>query len=157
MKVRIGTRKSELALWQAHLIARNLEAYGHETEIVKVVSFGDLEKDLPIHKLGDKGVFTKALDHALMMDSIDLAVHSLKDVPTVLDDDLILAAVPRRGNPYDVLVKPLEPLRWIVRVVRSSQIMHGDQSMIASGQVTLARLDEFFVLDNAMISSGLDT
>ncbi len=113
MKIRIGTRKSELALWQAHLIARNLEAYGHETEIVKVVSFGDLEKDLPIHKLGDKGVFTKALDHALMMDSIDLAVHSLKDVPTVLDDDLILAAVPRRGNPYDVLVKPLKPLRSI--------------------------------------------
>lgn len=123
MKLRIGTRKSELALWQANLVARNLEAYGFETEIVKIVSFGDIERDLPLHKLGDKGVFTKALDQALLMEKIDVAVHSLKDVPTDMGDEFVLGAVPRRGNPYDVLVKPMKPRRATeIRTVATGSI-----------------------------------
>lgn len=106
MKLRIGTRKSTLALWQANWTAKKLAEIGIESTLVKIDSFGDKELDLPIHKLDDKGVFTKALDDALLKNKIDIAVHSLKDVPTDLIDELILAAVPERGNPVDVLVRP---------------------------------------------------
>lgn len=122
MKIRIGTRESELALWQANFVARNLEAFGHTTEIVKVVSFGDIETDLPIHKIGDKGVFTKALDYSLLMDEVDVAVHSLKDVPTEMHPKLLLAAVPRRGNARDVLVKPIKSKKLASRIVATGSI-----------------------------------
>lgn len=108
MKLRIGTRKSTLALWQAEVVAEELYKHGAETELIKIESFGDKEQDIPIHKLGDKGVFTKALDDALLSGEIDIAVHSLKDVPTILPQNLILAAVLERGNAADVLVKPLQ-------------------------------------------------
>ena len=107
MKFRVGTRKSALAKWQASYIVKKLETAGIESRIIEIDSFGDLDKKLPIHKLADKGVFTKALDQALLHHEIDLAVHSLKDVPTVLLSGINLAAVPKRGNPFDVLVKPL--------------------------------------------------
>lgn len=106
MKVRIGTRRSTLALWQARLVSKKLSEAGIESELVEIESFGDKEQDLPIHKLGDKGVFTKALDDALLKGEIDAAVHSLKDVPTELIDELTLAAVLERANPADVLVRP---------------------------------------------------
>ncbi|MEO9886200.1 MAG: hydroxymethylbilane synthase [Balneola sp.] len=106
MKLRIGTRRSKLALWQANLVAEKLNAIEVETELVEIESFGDKEQELPLHKLGDKGVFTKALDDALLRGDIDLAVHSLKDVPTILEDKLTLAAVLKRANPIDVLVQP---------------------------------------------------
>lgn len=106
MKLKIGTRKSTLALWQAETVAGELQKESVDSELVEIESFGDKEQDIPIHKLGDKGVFTKALDEALIHGSIDLAVHSLKDVPTVLPEELKLVAVLKRGNPKDVLVKP---------------------------------------------------
>lgn len=106
MKLRIGTRRSKLALWQSNLVADKLQALGAETELVEIESFGDKVQDLPLHKLGDKGVFTKALDDALLADKIDLAVHSLKDVPTILEEGLSLTAVLKRANPIDVLVEP---------------------------------------------------
>lgn len=106
MKLRIGTRRSKLALWQANLVAEKLNAIEIETELVEIESFGDKEQDLPLHKLGDKGVFTKALDEALLAGKIDLAVHSLKDVPTIMEDGLHLTAVLKRANPIDVLVEP---------------------------------------------------
>lgn len=107
MKLRIGTRRSKLALWQSNLVAGKLNALDVETELVEIESFGDKEQDIPLHKLGDKGVFTKALDDALLAGKIDLAVHSLKDVPTILEEGLNLTAVLKRANPIDVLVKPL--------------------------------------------------
>ncbi|MEX0721779.1 MAG: hydroxymethylbilane synthase [Balneolaceae bacterium] len=106
MIVKIGTRNSTLAMWQAQQVSRKLLSQDIESELVEIESFGDKEQDLPIHKLGDKGVFTKALDDALLSREVDIAVHSLKDVPTVLIDGLRLAAVLKRGNPKDVLVKP---------------------------------------------------
>jgi len=106
MKLRIGSRRSKLALWQAETIAERLNRHHIETEIIEIVSFGDTDQTRPIQKLGDKGVFTKALDDALLAGEIDLAVHSLKDVPTDLHPGLQLSAVPERGNPLDVLVKP---------------------------------------------------
>lgn len=107
MKLKIGTRRSKLALWQSNLVAKKLNALDVQTELVEIESFGDKEQDLPLHKLGDKGVFTKALDDALLDGKIDLAVHSLKDVPTIFEDGLQLNAVLERANPIDVLVEPL--------------------------------------------------
>ncbi|HCT51515.1 MAG TPA: hydroxymethylbilane synthase [Balneola sp.] len=107
MKLKIGTRRSKLALWQSNLVAKKLNALDVQTELVEIESFGDKEQDLPLHKLGDKGVFTKALDEALLDGKIDLAVHSLKDVPTIFEDGLQLNAVLERANPIDVLVEPL--------------------------------------------------
>ena len=107
MKLKIGTRRSKLALWQSNLVAEKLNALDVQTELVEIESFGDKEQDLPLHKLGDKGVFTKALDEALLEGKIDLAVHSLKDVPTIFEDGLQLNAVLERANPIDVLVQPL--------------------------------------------------
>lgn len=107
MKLKIGTRRSKLALWQSNLVATKLADLEIETELVEIESFGDIEQDLPLHKLGDKGVFTKALDDALLEGRIDLAVHSLKDAPTILEDGLQLSAVLERANPVDVLVQPV--------------------------------------------------
>lgn len=106
MKLKIGTRRSKLALWQSNLVAEKLNALDVQTELIEIESFGDKVQDLPLHKLGDKGVFTKALDDALLSGKIDLAVHSLKDVPTVLENGLQLNAVLKRANPIDVLVQP---------------------------------------------------
>ena len=105
MKLKIGTRKSKLALWQAYMVRDLLTKEGVDCQIIEIESFGDKVQDIPLHKLGDKGVFTKALDIALLNGDIDLAVHSLKDVPTDLEDGLILSSVPVREDPRDVLVK----------------------------------------------------
>lgn len=122
MKLRIGTRKSTLALWQANSVAGKLKAHGIETELIEIESFGDKVQDVPIDKLGDKGVFTKALDEALLAGEIDLAVHSLKDVPTVLPDGLKLAAVLERGNPMDVLVCPTQDQKSAHRIIATGSI-----------------------------------
>lgn len=122
MKLKTGTRKSKLALWQAQQVAKALQSQGVKTELVEIESFGDKEQDIPIHKLGDKGVFTKALDNALISGQIDLAVHSLKDVPTILHHELELAAVLERGNHADVLVKPLVAKEFDQRVIATGSI-----------------------------------
>lgn len=122
MKLKIGTRKSTLALWQANKVAGELKSQGIDTELVEIESFGDKVQDIPIDKLGDKGVFTKALDDALLAGEIDLAVHSLKDVPTVLPDGLKLAAVLERGNPMDVLVRPVQNQKTSHRVIATGSI-----------------------------------
>jgi hydroxymethylbilane synthase len=102
--LRIGTRSSELALWQAHTVRDRLQALGHQTEVVHIQSSGDTNLHDPLHRMGITGIFTKALDDALFAGEIDLAVHSLKDVPTRLPDGLVLAAVLERGPCHDVLV-----------------------------------------------------
>jgi len=103
-KIRIGTRASELALWQANTVAGQLNHFGFETEIIIINSLGDLELDKPLYELGVTGVFTKNLDIALLQNKIDIAVHSLKDVPTILPEGIVQAAVLKRGNHNDVLV-----------------------------------------------------
>jgi len=102
--IRIGTRDSELALWQAKTVQQYLEYLGHKTEIIPVKSTGDLVLDKPLYELGITGIFTKSLDIALINDEIDIAVHSLKDVPTVLPKSITQAAVLKRGNSNDMLV-----------------------------------------------------
>ena len=102
--IRIGTRDSELALWQANIVKKLLEEAGHKTILVPVKSTGDLVLDKPLYELGITGIFTRTLDIAMLNNDIDIAVHSLKDVPTVLPNGIIQAAVLKRGNVNDTLV-----------------------------------------------------
>ncbi len=102
--IRIGTRDSKLAMWQANIIQQILEDLGHKTVLVPVKSTGDLVLDKPIYELGITGVFTRTLDIAMLNNDIDIAVHSLKDVPTQLPKGIVQAAVIKRGNVRDTLV-----------------------------------------------------
>ncbi|MEO1012312.1 MAG: hydroxymethylbilane synthase [Bacteroidota bacterium] len=101
--IRIGTRDSELALWQANTVKEQLEDLGHRTVLVPVKSMGDLILDKPLHELGITGIFTKTLDVALLKNEIDIAVHSMKDVPTRLPKGIVQMAVLERGNHLDIL------------------------------------------------------
>lgn len=102
--IRIGTRASQLALWQANLVKTQLENLGYQTQIIEVSSTGDEVLDKPLHQIGGFGLFTKTLDNAMLRGEIDLAVHSLKDVPTDLSEKIVQAAVMERANIRDVLV-----------------------------------------------------
>lgn len=104
--LRIGTRDSQLATWQAQTVSSQLEKAGHSTEIIFVKSEGDLDLKTPLPEMGGKGVFTKALDDALIANKIDLAVHSYKDLPTENPLPLKVAAVLERDDPRDSLVTP---------------------------------------------------
>lgn len=102
--IRIGTRSSELALWQANLVAKQLKDIGYNSEIVAINSKGDIVLDKPLYRLGVVGVFTRNLDIAMLNGEIDIAVHSLKDVPTDLPEGIVQAAVLERANFHDILV-----------------------------------------------------
>ncbi|QNR24918.1 hydroxymethylbilane synthase [Croceimicrobium hydrocarbonivorans] len=102
--LRIGTRDSALAVWQAATVARALEAKGYKTELVEVKSAGDLDLSTPLSQFGSTGVFTKILDEALYQDKADIAVHSLKDYPTQAPEGIVMAAVLERGPVEDILV-----------------------------------------------------
>ena len=104
-KLKIGTRNSPLALWQAQEVESKLKTLGFETEIVPIISSGDKNLDQPLYALGVTGVFTKDLDIALLNKEIDIAVHSLKDVPTQLPHNIQISAVLERDFPEDVLVR----------------------------------------------------
>lgn len=102
--IRIGTRESQLALWQANKVRKELEELGYQTQIVPIKSTGDIILDKPLYELGITGIFTKNLDVAMLKGDIDIAVHSLKDVPTVLPNGIVQAAVLKRANYMDLLV-----------------------------------------------------
>jgi hydroxymethylbilane synthase len=102
--IRIGTRDSELALWQAKTVENKLNNLGFETEIIAVKSQGDIILDKPLYELGITGIFTKTLDIAMLKGEIDIAVHSMKDVPTALPKGIVQAAVLERANTLDILV-----------------------------------------------------
>ncbi|WP_264520095.1 hydroxymethylbilane synthase [Flavobacterium sp. N1994] len=102
--IRIGTRDSELALWQAHTVQKKLQDLGYKTEIIAVKSDGDIILDKPLYELGITGIFTKTLDIAMISGKVDIAVHSMKDVPTALPKGIVQAAVLERANVLDILV-----------------------------------------------------
>ncbi len=104
--VRIGTRGSELARAQAAAVARRVEALGVATETVVVRTRGDADQDTPVSRIGSKAIFVKEIEDALLERSIDMAVHSLKDLPVELPAGLVLAAVPERVSPLDAWVCP---------------------------------------------------
>jgi hydroxymethylbilane synthase len=101
-RLRIGSRGSQLALWQANHISDLLRAQGHTVELEIIKTTGDKITDVALSKVGTKGMFTKEIEEALVENRIDLAVHSLKDLPTELADDFEIAAVTTRENPRDV-------------------------------------------------------
>ena len=102
--IRIGTRDSELALWQANRVQRMLNELEYKTQIVPIKSTGDIILNKPIYELGITGVFTRNLDIALLNNEIDIAVHSMKDVPTILPEGIIQTAVLKRANNSDIIV-----------------------------------------------------
>lgn len=121
--IRIGTRKSPLAMWQAELVQKKLNEINFQTEIVPITSEGDINLTQPIYQLGITGVFTRSLDIALLNDQIDIAVHSLKDVPTLLPDGIELKAFMKRGNHNDILVH------------KSDDIFEKEKRTIATGSL----------------------
>lgn len=104
MNLRIGSRGSQLALWQAHHIAGLLRGAGHTVEIEVIKTTGDRLQEVTFAQVGSKGMFTKEIEDALAEGRVDLAVHSLKDLPTELPEPFALAATPKRVDPRDVLV-----------------------------------------------------
>ena len=123
-RLRIGSRGSQLALWQANHIRSLLVERGHQAEIEIIKTTGDKISDVALAKVGTKGMFTKEIEEALVEGRIDLAVHSLKDLPTDIPPGLEIAAVTTRGNPRDVFCSPkyasLEDLPPGARVGTSS-------------------------------------
>ncbi|MBS1690224.1 MAG: hydroxymethylbilane synthase, partial [Bacteroidetes bacterium] len=102
--IRIGTRESQLAVWQADLVKSLLEKHGYTAELVFIKSEGDTDLKTPLYEIGVQGIFTKTLDIALLEGRIDIAVHSMKDVPTALAKGIIQAAVLPRASYKDILV-----------------------------------------------------
>src|SRR5437868_7906336 len=122
--LRIGSRGSQLALWQANHVASLLRDKGHAIEIQVIKTTGDKITDVPLSKVGTKGMFTKEIEEALTDGSIDLAVHSLKDLPTELMGDFELAAIMKREDVRDAFVsakyKSIDELPKAARVGTSS-------------------------------------
>ena len=106
MKIRIGTRKSKLALWQSEWVKEQIEKKfpDVEVELIKIVTKGDKILDVPLAKIGDKGLFTKEIEDAMLKGEVDIAVHSLKDVPSRLPEGLKLIAFSDREDPRDALL-----------------------------------------------------
>ncbi len=102
--IRIGSRGSELALWQSNHIAEALRDLGHAVSITTIQTTGDRLQGVPFAKVGSKGMFTQEIEDALVENRIDLAVHSLKDLPTELGSPFVIAAVPKRVDPRDAFV-----------------------------------------------------
>lgn len=123
--IKIGTRESPLALWQASEVQKLLLSYGYHSELVYIKSEGDLDLTTPLYELGVQGIFTRTLDAALLQNKIDIAVHSMKDVPTQLPKGLTQAAVLPRGPVSDLLVVKrgaafLEDPNYVANIATSS-------------------------------------
>lgn len=142
----IGSRGSKLALWQAHWVKARLEELGCECRIEIIHTTGDKITDVALSKVGTKGLFTKEIEEALLAGSIDLAVHSLKDMPTEVPAGLTLAAMPVREDPRDAVVgKTLAQLPARARV--------GTSSLRRSAQLRALRSD----VDIENIRGNVDT
>jgi hydroxymethylbilane synthase len=109
--LRVGTRGSALALWQTEQLRTRLADAGVATERLEIRTTGDLVPQIPLSRIGSRALFTRQIDDAMLEGRIDLAVHSLKDLPTTLPDGIVLAAVAEREDPRDALVGR-GPLRW---------------------------------------------
>ncbi len=121
--IRIGTRDSELALWQANKVKSALENLGHKTQLVPVKSEGDLNLDQPLYEMGITGIFTKTLDIAMITGKVDIAVHSMKDVPTALPKGIVEAAVLERASYKDILLH------------KGPEFLNHEKGIIASGSL----------------------
>lgn len=135
--LRIGTRGSPLAQWQANWVAEQLRHHGREAELVEIATTGDVRQLGPVAAMGKPGVFTNELQQQLVAGSIDVAVHSLKDLPTELVKGLVLAAVPRREQVADALCTNLAPS--LVELPAGARV--GTGSLRRQAQLKLLRSD----------------
>jgi len=149
--IRIGTRGSKLALWQANWVKDTI-CLGFPEIKVKIITIkttGDMIVDRPLAMVGGKGLFVKEIEKALMESSIDIAVHSMKDMPGELPDSLVIGAIPKRENPFDVLISrgnlTLKELPAGARV--------GTSSLRRASQIKHVRPD----LEISSIRGNLDT
>jgi len=108
MSVRIGTRASKLAMAQAEKVSRMLQDLGEETDIICISTAGDEQTTVPLHEIGGQGVFVRALDEELITGKIDIAVHSMKDIPAERPKGVITSAILKRDSPADYLVTDLD-------------------------------------------------
>jgi len=153
--LRVGTRGSALALWQAERIRQLLTAAGHATERVEIRTTGDVVQDVPLARIGSAALFTRQIDEAMLAGRIDIAVHSLKDLPTELPPGIAIAAIGEREDPSDALVGR-GPLRWsevprgatvaTSSLRRKAQLLHdrpdlGVQDIRGNVDTRLAKLD----------------
>ncbi|MFT6760647.1 MAG: hydroxymethylbilane synthase, partial [Psychroserpens sp.] len=141
-KIIIGSRGSDLALWQAHYVEAELQKLGHEVEIKIIKTQGDKIQHLSFDKLEGKGFFTKELEEKLLSGDIDLAVHSHKDLPTEHPEGLIIAAVSEREDPADLLliakdkVDKYQPLHLMAKpVVGTSSARRKSQLLLHRSDV----------------------
>ena len=144
-KIKIGTRASRLALWQAEFVAAELKKFfpSLEVELVKVRTTGDKILDAPLAKIGGKGLFTKELELQMAAGAIDLAVHSLKDVPTELPEKFRIAAITRRTQPFDAFVsKKFSAFNELPRgaVVGTSSLRRAAQLLSLRGDLQIKNL-----------------
>ena len=144
--ITIGSRGSQLALWQAHWVEAKLTELGAECRIEIIKTTGDKIQDVPLAKVGSKGLFTKEIEEALLVGAVDVAVHSLKDMPTDLPDDLILQAIPEREDVRDALIG-----RRLADLPQGAKV--GTSSLRRAAQLRAARPD--LVIES--IRGNLDT
>ena len=137
--LKLGTRGSELALWQAEWVKAALGRKGITAELEIIKTQGDADIDRPLHLLDGKGFFTKEIEQALMDCRIDVAVHSLKDLPTSLPDGLALGAVPVRADPADVLVSKEPGMTSLAALAAGVRI--GTSSLRRTAQIRYLRAD----------------
>jgi hydroxymethylbilane synthase len=135
--LRIATRGSKLARWQADWVADRLRSHGYAVEIIEIKTHGDLDQSSPIGDIGSPGVFTKEIQRAMLTGDADIAVHSLKDLPTEPVPGLLLAAVPARESATDVLVSRHAPS--LDRLPKGARI--GTSSLRRQAQLRHARPD----------------
>jgi len=136
---KLGTRGSKLAMWQAEWVKRALAGAGVAAELVIIKTRGDAEVDRPLHELEGKGFFTKEIEDALRDGRIDVAVHSLKDLPTSLPAGLVLAAVPQRADPAEALVTRERGVTSIAELAAGARL--GTSSLRRVAQVRYLRAD----------------
>ena len=131
MRVRIGTRGSKLALWQAHFVKRRIEEkLGWEVELVVIKTKGDKISDVPLAKVGGKGLFVKEIEEALIKREVDIAVHSLKDMPAELPEGLEIIAYTESEDPWDLLIsrEPVKSLKELEgKVIGTSSLRRSAQ------------------------------
>jgi hydroxymethylbilane synthase len=148
-RLRIGSRGSQLALWQANYISALLRERGHEVELEIIKTTGDKITDVALAKVGTKGMFTKEIEEALAEERIDLAVHSLKDLPTELSPGFEIAAITTRENPLDVLCS--SKYTSIEDLPRAARV--GTSSLRRQAQLKAVRPD----LDTHPLRGNVDT
>src|ERR1044071_7344660 len=137
--LRIGTRDSQLAVWQANLVKDLLSEHGYTAELVFIKSEGDTDLQTPLYEIGVQGIFTRSLDIALLNDQIDLAVHSMKDVPTQLAKGIVQSAVLKRASYKDLLVfkGDADEIKEALGYANGKWAMGNEQRAMVNGQSSI--------------------